>query len=121
LCVDSDAAKIARLREGEIPIYEPGLEDLVKRNVREDRLLFTTDLAEAVADAEVVFIAVGTPQRDDGAADLKYVMAVAEQLAKALDHEAVVVLKSTVPVGTNDKVQSLLDERCKARARVVSN
>lgn len=121
VCIDTDERKIARLREGEIPIYEPGLEDLVRRNAREDRLRFTTNLAEGVADADVVFIAVGTPQREDGAADLKYVFAVAEQLAETLTKDTVVVCKSTVPVGTNDKVQALLDERSKFRHRVVSN
>jgi UDPglucose 6-dehydrogenase len=120
-CIDNDEKKITRLREGEIPIYEPGLEDLVKRNVREDRLRFTTSLVEGTHDADVVFIAVGTPQRDDGAADLKYVFAVAEQLAEVLTKETVVVCKSTVPVGTNDKVQAILDEKSKHRHRVVSN
>jgi UDPglucose 6-dehydrogenase len=121
VCVDTDAEKVKRLRDGIIPIYEPGLEDIVKRNGKESRLLFTTDLAEAVVDADVVFVAVGTPQRDDGAADLKYVFAVAEQLAKVLTRETIVVCKSTVPVGTNDKVQSYLDEHSKLKHRVVSN
>jgi len=120
-CVDNDADKVQRLREGVIPIYEPGLEDLVKRNVREDRLRFTTSLPEAVQDADVAFIAVGTPQRDDGAADLQFVFAVAEQLAQALTRETTVVIKSTVPVGTNDRVQAHLDEHSKLKHRVVSN
>lgn len=121
VCVDSDEKKVAALREGRIPIYEPGLEDLVRRNAREDRLAFTTSLAEGVAGAEVIFVAVGTPQGADGAADLSYVMNVAEEIAETLDHEALVVLKSTVPVGTNDRVQALLDERGRVKVRVVSN
>jgi UDPglucose 6-dehydrogenase len=104
-CVDKDAAKIASLKAGKIPIYEPGLEDLVERNTKAGRLTFTTDLAAAVAGAEAVFIAVGTPsRRGDGHADLTYVFAAAEEIAKALTGYAVVVTKSTVPVGTGRKV-----------------
>jgi UDPglucose 6-dehydrogenase len=104
-CVDKDAAKIASLKAGKIPIYEPGLEDLVERNAKAGRLAFTTDLAAAVAGAEAVFIAVGTPsRRGDGHADLSYVFAAAEEIAKALTGYAVVVTKSTVPVGTGRKV-----------------
>ncbi len=104
-CVDKDPGKIARLRAGEVPIYEPGLEALMARNVAAGRLSFTTDLAEAVAGAEAVFIAVGTPtRRGDGHADLSYVMAAAEEIARALTGYAVIVTKSTVPVGTNRKV-----------------
>src|SRR5438132_12552304 len=96
-CIDMDARKIAQLRQGEIPIYEPGLEDLVKRNVAESRLLFTTSLAEGVADVDVVFVAVGTPQRDDGAAELTYGMHVAGELVRALAGAAMVVLKIMGP------------------------
>ncbi len=104
-CVDKDAAKIASLKAGKIPIYEPGLDDLVERNAKAGRLTFTTDLAAAVAGAEAVFIAVGTPsRRGDGHADLTYVFAAAEEIAKALTGYAVVVTKSTVPVGTGRKV-----------------
>jgi len=104
-CVDKDAAKIAALHAGKIPIYEPGLEELVERNAKAGRLTFTTDLAAAVAGAEAVFIAVGTPsRRGDGHADLTYVFAAAEEIAKALTGYAVVVMKSTVPVGTGRKV-----------------
>ena len=104
-CVDKDAAKIAALRAGKIPIYEPGLEELVERNAKAGRLTFTTDLAAAVAGAEAVFIAVGTPsRRGDGHADLTYVFAAAEEIAKALTGYAIVVLKSTVPVGTGRNV-----------------
>lgn len=102
VCVDKDAAKIARLQAGEVPIYEPGLEDLMARNVAAGRLSFTDDLAAAVAEAEAVFIAVGTPtRRGDGHADLTYVMAASEEIAAALQGYTVVVTKSTVPLGTN--------------------
>ena len=120
-CVDNDASKVEALVKGIIPIYEPGLEELVRRNAAEERLSFTTDLAAAVRDAAVVFIAVGTPPRPDGGADLKYVMAVAESLAKHLTRDAVVVLKSTVPVGTNDLVQDYLTREAKVNVTVVSN
>ncbi len=120
-CVDNDSGKIRRLQEGHIPIYEPGLEELVRRNVAEQRLAFATDLAAAVADTDMVFVAVGTPPRADGGADLTHVMAVAESLAQNLVRDAIVVLKSTVPVGTNDKVQALLDRTARVRVSVVSN
>jgi len=120
-CVDNDASKVEALVRGVIPIYEPGLEELVRRNAAEERLSFTTDLATAVRDAAVVFIAVGTPPRPDGGADLKHVMAVAESLAKHLTRDAVVVLKSTVPVGTNDLVQDYLTREAKVNVTVVSN
>jgi len=104
-CVDKDATKIAALKAGTIPIYEPGLENLVARNAAAGRLSFTTDLARAVAGADAVFIAVGTPsRRGDGHADLSYVFAAAEEIARALEGYAVVVTKSTVPVGTGREV-----------------
>ncbi|RVT83502.1 UDP-glucose/GDP-mannose dehydrogenase family protein [Rhodobacteraceae bacterium CCMM004] len=109
VCVDTDPAKIARLTAGEVPIYEPGLEALMARNVAAGRLRFTGDLAEALAGAEAVFIAVGTPtRRGDGHADLQYVMAAADAIARAADDGVVVVTKSTVPVGTNRKVAEAL-------------
>ncbi|MDR1828781.1 MAG: UDP-glucose 6-dehydrogenase, partial [Methylobacteriaceae bacterium] len=102
-CVDTDGEKIERLRQGKIPIYEPGLTELVVRNVEARRLGFTTDLAEAMTDSEVVFIAVGTPsRRGDGHADLSYVYQAARDIAANLKHYVVVVTKSTVPVGTGD-------------------
>jgi UDPglucose 6-dehydrogenase len=105
VCVDKDPGKIERLNRGEVPIFEPGLEDLMAKNVAAGRLSFTQDLAAAVADAGAVFIAVGTPtRRGDGHADLSYVMAAAEEIGRALTGYAVVVTKSTVPVGTNRKV-----------------
>ena len=109
VCVDSDAARIAALREGRMPIFEPGLGALVASNVQAGRLSFSTNLAPAVAEAEAVFIAVGTPsRRGDGYADLSYVHAAAEEIAAALDGYTVVVTKSTVPVGTGREVQRIL-------------
>ncbi len=119
--IDTDPQKIAKLERNEIPIYEPGLDEVVRRNVEERRLSFTTDLAEGSRDADLAIIAVGTPQGGDGAADMRYVMQVAEQLASVLTKETVVVLKSTVPVGTNDRVQGLIDSRSKLKHRVVNN
>src|SRR5579885_1304110 len=111
-CVDKDAAKIARLQRGEMPIYEPGLDQLVESNVKAGRLAFSTDLKAAVAGAEAVFIAVGTPsRRGDGHADLSYVFAAAEEIAEALTGYAVVVPKSTVPVGTSRKVEELIRKK----------
>ncbi len=105
VCVDKDPAKVERLRAGEVPIFEPGLDVLMAKNVAAGRLSFTLDLAEAVAGADAVFIAVGTPtRRGDGHADLRYVMAAAEEIGAALTGYAVIVTKSTVPVGTNRKV-----------------
>ncbi len=109
ICVDKSEAKIAKLKAGEVPIYEPGLDALMARNVAAGRLSFTTDLTAAVAGAQAVFIAVGTPtRRGDGHADLTYVMAAAEEIARALTGYAVVVTKSTVPVGTNRKVAEVI-------------
>src|SRR3954464_1246851 len=106
VCVDKDAAKIEALTRGEIPIYEPGLSELVANNLAAGRLAFTTDLARSVQDSEVIFIAVGTPsRRGDGHADLSYVHAAAREIADALSGFTVVVTKSTVPVGTGDDVE----------------
>ncbi|ATI79655.1 MULTISPECIES: UDP-glucose dehydrogenase family protein [Sphingobium] len=111
ICVDKDERKIAKLREGGVPIYEPGLADLIARNVKAGRLSFTTDLATSVADADVVFIAVGTPaRRGDGHADLSYVYDAAREIAGALKGFTVVVTKSTVPVGTGDEVERIIRE-----------
>jgi UDPglucose 6-dehydrogenase len=123
ICVDKDAAKIARLKQGEVPIFEPGLDALLAKNTAAGRLSFTTDLAEAVDGAEAVFIAVGTPtRRGDGHADLTYVMAAAEEIGRALTGYAVVVTKSTVPVGTNRKVgEAVRAANPAARFDVASN
>jgi len=111
ICVDKDVAKIAVLRDGGVPIYEPGLADLIARNVKGGRLTFTTDLAASVAQADVVFIAVGTPaRRGDGHADLSYVYDAAREIASALNGFTVVVTKSTVPVGTGDEVDRIIRE-----------
>jgi UDPglucose 6-dehydrogenase len=109
VCIDRDEAKIARLHANQMPIYEPGLEDLVSSNVEAGRLSFTTDLAEGMADAEAIFIAVGTPsRRGDGHADLSFVYAAAQDVARNLTRFAVIVTKSTVPVGTGDEVERLM-------------
>jgi UDPglucose 6-dehydrogenase len=122
-CIDKDAGKIARLREGGIPIFEPGLEGLVARNVAAGRLFFETEAAAAVAKADAVFIAVGTPsRRGDGHADLSYVYAAAEEIAGLMDGFTVVVTKSTVPVGTGDEIEKIIRaKRPDAQFAVVSN
>jgi UDPglucose 6-dehydrogenase len=114
-CVDVDAQKIQKLKDGIMPIYEPGLEELVKRNVEYGRLQFTTDLTEVLDDVEVVFSAVGTPPDEDGSADLKYVLAVARQFGQNINKYLVVVTKSTVPVGTARKVRLTIEEELKKR------
>jgi UDPglucose 6-dehydrogenase len=121
VCADLDESKITRLQRGIVPIFEPGLEPMVQQNLEGGRLRFTTDVEGALADAEVVFIAVGTPQRSDGAANLSAVDAVAETLGKAAQRECVVVLKSTVPVGTNPRVRRILRSVTDRPFHVVSN
>jgi UDPglucose 6-dehydrogenase len=121
VCVDKDESKIAQLLEGVIPIYEPGLEEVVERAVKVGRLRFTTDLAGAVAASEVVFVAVGTPPAADGSADLSGVFAVAEAVAGAMARRTTIVIKSTVPVGTADAVRRRVTERAKHPFDVVSN
>ncbi len=116
LCVDIDADKVAALKRGEIPIYEPGLEDIVKRNVKNGRLKFTTDVAEGVAFGQLQFIAVGTPPDEDGSADLQYVLEVARTVGRHMTDYRLVVTKSTVPVGTADKVRDALQAELKARS-----
>lgn len=122
-CIDKNAEKIDQLRSGGVPIYEPGLDLLIERNVREGRLDFETDLTDAVKAADVVFIAVGTPsRRGDGHADLSYVYAAAEEIARSMDGFTVVVTKSTVPVGTGDEVEAVIHKtRPDAEFAVVSN
>ncbi len=123
ICVDKDASKIEKLERGEIPIFEPGLDDLVAKNVEAGRLSFTTDLKDAVPGADAVFIAVGTPsRRGDGFADLSYVYAAAEEIAQAADGYTVIVTKSTVPVGTGLEVEEIVRKaRSDAEFSVVSN
>ena len=115
LCVDIDAAKVDGLKRGELPIFEPGLEDMVVANHRSRRLDFTTDAAAAVAHGDLVFIAVGTPPDEDGSADLRHVLAVARSIGRHLARPAVVVNKSTVPVGTADKVRATISAELAAR------
>src|SRR5688572_71004 len=121
MCVDKDTSKVAMLRRGKIPIYEPGLDELVKRNKAEGRLVFTTELPKAVRGAEVVFIAVGTPQGEDGSADLRHVMNVARDIARAMNGYKVIVNKSTVPVGTAEKVREVIRRETTHPFSVVSN
>ena len=123
ICVDKDAAKIAALTRGEIPIFEPGLGELVAANVKQRRLSFTTDIAQVLPGADAVFIAVGTPsRRGDGHADISYVHASAREIAASIDGFTVVVTKSTVPVGTGDEVERIIREtRPDAEFSVVSN
>jgi len=115
VCVDIDQAKVEGLNRGVIPIYEPGLEPMVKANHAAGRLSFTTDAPAAIAHGEVIFIAVGTPPDEDGSADLKYVLAVARTIGQHLDRAAVIVNKSTVPVGTADKVRAAIADELRAR------
>jgi UDPglucose 6-dehydrogenase len=121
VCADIDAEKVARLQAGEVPIYEPGLEPLVRRNSADGRLRFTTDLAAAVRHGEVLFIAVGTPPGEDGSADLQHVLAVADTIGRHLDGPKVVATKSTVPVGTAEKVRAAIAARTALPFSVCSN
>ena len=115
LCVDTNEEKIRKLRAGTPPIYEPGLEGLLRRNAEHERLSFTTDLSQALAGAEAVFIAVGTPQGEDGSADLQYVKAVARDVGRLADRDMLVIVKSTVPVGTCDAVEAVVTAELKQR------
>ena len=110
VCVDKDSAKIERLNAGEIPIYEPGLDDIVRRNVQAERLSFSTDLSKSIREALVILIAVGTPQGDDGRADLSFVRAVAKSVAENLNSYKVIVTKSTVPAGTGKMIREIIEE-----------
>jgi UDPglucose 6-dehydrogenase len=120
-CVDVDAEKIARLQRNEVPIYEPGLEPMVKRNQEEGRLTFTTDIGSAVRSSRVVFIAVGTPPGEDGSADLKHVLAVARDVGGHMNEPKIVITKSTVPVGTAEKVRAAIKSQTQIPFAVCSN
>jgi len=120
-CVDIDKNKVEKLSNGQITIYEPGLEKLFLRNQREERLKFTTNLEEGIADAKVIFLALPTPPGEDGSADLKYILGVANDLGKILKDYKVIVDKSTVPVGTAEKVRDAIAKNCKIEFDVVSN
>ncbi|MCU7855457.1 MAG: nucleotide sugar dehydrogenase, partial [Candidatus Thiodiazotropha sp. (ex Lucinoma borealis)] len=119
VCMDVDERKIKMLKQGEIPIYEPGLEAMVERNVQAGRLTFTADAAAAVEHGLFQFIAVGTPPDEDGSADLQYVLAVATAIAEHMDDYRVIVDKSTVPVGTGDKVRERINETLRANGKQV--
>lgn len=121
ICIDNNLEKIEQLKNGIIPIYEPGLEELVKSNVLENRLIFSSDLDSAVKKSQVCFIAVGTPQGEDGSADLQYVFNVAESIAKSMNEYKVIVDKSTVPVGTAEKVANIIKQNTTHSFDVVSN
>ena len=121
ICVDKDEAKVRMLRRGKSPIYEPGIEDLLRRNKAEGRLTFTTDLAKAVRQSTIIFIAVGTPQGEDGSADLQHVLAVAAEIGTAMNGYKVIVDKSTVPVGTAEKVRAVVAAHTTHPFAVVSN
>ncbi|MCS7197416.1 MAG: UDP-glucose/GDP-mannose dehydrogenase family protein [Candidatus Bipolaricaulota bacterium] len=119
--VDNDIDKVAQLQSGHSPIYEPGLEELLERNIREGRLRFTTDLSEAVRRSEIIFIAVGTPSNPDGSVDLSQVFAVAEGIAHAMNGPKIIVIKSTVPVGTAEQVQQIIARSTPYQFDIVSN
>lgn len=121
ICVDIDENKINRLQSGKLTIYEPGLQVLFERNIKQERLLFTTNLEEAVKDAEIIFLALPTPPGEDGSADLSYVLGVAEQLGKIITDYKVIVDKSTVPVGTAERVHAAIAKNAKTEFDVVSN
>ena len=118
-CVDIDSKKIDNLKKGVLPIYEPGLEEMVHRNFQKQRLHFSTSLQESIQGAEVVFIAVGTPPDEDGSADLKYVLAVASDIGKHMQKPLVVVTKSTVPVTTAEKVRNAVQKELDARGQKI--
>jgi len=121
ICVDNNAAKVDKMRNGEIPIYEPHLDVLFERNIKANRLVFTTDLQEGIKDAEIIFLALPTPPGEDGSADLSYILGVAEELGKIITDYKVIVDKSTVPVGTAEKVHAAMAKNAKVAFDVVSN
>lgn len=120
-CVDKDKNKIALLNDGHIPIYEPGLEEIIRHTEQRHRLIFTTDLAEGINNADISFIAVGTPQDEDGSADLKYVREVCEEICQVAKKEVIIATKSTVPVGTGDMIEKLFREKLRTPFVVFSN
>ena len=120
-CIDNNQEKIDKLNRGEIPIYEPTLDILMKRNFSEGRLRFTIDLRAGIENADIIFLALPTPESEDGSADLSYVLKMAETLSGIIASYKVIVNKSTVPVGTAAKVQAIFDEKCKVKVDVISN
>jgi UDPglucose 6-dehydrogenase len=121
ICVDINAERIASLQRGQVPIYEPGLEEVIKRNSENGRLQFSTDTGASVGNAEVIFIAIGTPSGEDGSADLAHILAATKSIAKGLLGPSIVVTKSTVPIGTGDRIEAVLREHTKHEVSVVSN
>src|SRR5919204_3625957 len=121
ICVDKDATKVRLLQRGRIPIYEPGLEEMVRRNRGEKRLTFTTNLSRGVRSSQIVFIAVGTPTGEDGSADLRHVLDVAREIGRSMNGYKVIVDKSTVPVGTTEKVRDVIRMETSHPFSVVSN
>ncbi|MFT5601067.1 MAG: UDPglucose 6-dehydrogenase [Parvicella sp.] len=121
ICVDIDASKVAKMQAGEVPIYEPHLDVIFERNIKQDRLVFTTDLASAIENAEIIFLALPTPPGEDGSADLSYILGVADQLGKMIKNYKVIVDKSTVPVGTAEKVRDAIAAHSTVDFDVVSN
>ena len=121
ICADIDAAKVERMKQGEVPIYEPGLETIFHRNIKQGNLEFTTDIEYAVNNSDIIFLALPTPPNEDGSADLKHILAVAEQLGKIITSYKIIIDKSTVPVGTALQVQQLIAKNCRCEFDVVSN
>ena len=121
VCVDVDEKKVEQLKRGRSPIYEPGLQELIRRNMRENRLMFVTNTAKAVRNASIIFIAVGTPPLNNGGADLSHVFSVVNEVADAMNEYKVIVIKSTVPVGTADKVRDRIKSKTSEKFDVVSN
>jgi UDPglucose 6-dehydrogenase len=121
VCVDNNAAKVAQMQRGEVPIYEPHLDLIFERNIKQGRLVFTTNLEEGIREAKIIFLALPTPPDENGSADLKHVLEVAEQLGKLLKDYKIIVNKSTVPVGTAEKVRDVIAKNCKVEFDVVSN
>ncbi len=121
VCVDIDEKKVAQMQNGELPIYEPHLDVLFERNIRQGRLSFTTDLKQGIENAEIIFLALPTPPGSDGSADLSFIMDVAASLSGIIKEYKIIVDKSTVPVGTADKVKSIMEENCKVEVDIVSN
>ena len=121
ICVDILEEKVEALNRGRIPFFEPGLDALVRQNLEEGRLAFTTDLVRAVRDSRIVFIAVGTPPEEDGSADLRYVLSAARDIGRAMDGERIVITKSTVPVGTARLVREAIEAETEHPVRVCSN
>src|SRR6185295_7373339 len=121
ICVDNNAEKVKKMKDGVVPIYEPHLDTLFNRNVEQKRLSFTTNLAEGIKDAQVIFLALPTPPGDDGSADLSYVLGVAKEIGKLLSGYKIIINKSTVPVGTAEKVRNEISKTYKGEFDVVSN